>query len=343
MPVKKIRKSGVSWIGRVMLPNGKRIEKAFPTKSAAEKWESIQRSALSHVKTGLTCGQWLKRRIEDYEARGLVSIDDKRRCFSRFFQDVDQFLPVAMLTPEHALRHFSKVAKDISGDRANRSKRHLMEAWTWGVRFLGLPSFDPFTQVPDYPTQEKALVVPSEEDFWAMVDQVKGQQEKTAVLFLYYTACRRGELFRLQWQDIDFDREAVRLSCRKGRNASWFSAWVRIPDELLQELKRWKLQAGPGPQVFRLPRAFHFIQVLCQRAGVPSFGFHSIRHMVAVQLYRAGHTVAEIQTLLRHRAPQTTEIYLRSLGVFQTSEAVVESLGVARRVAREKRKVPASC
>ncbi len=218
-----------------------------------------------------------------------------------------------------------------------------MEAWTWGVRFLGLPSFDPFTQVPDYPTQEKALVVPSEEDFWAMVDQVKGQQEKTAVLFLYYTACRRGELFRLQWQDIDFDREAMRLSCRKGRNASWFSAWVRIPDELLQELKRWKLQAGPGPQVFRLPRAFHFIQVLCQRAGVPSFGFHSIRHMVAVQLYRAGHTVAEIQTLLRHRSPQTTEIYLRSLGVFQTSEAVVESLEVARRVAREKRKVPASC
>lgn len=65
--------------------------------------------------------------------------------------------------------------------------------------------------------------------------------------------------------------------------------------------------------------------------------------MVAVKLYQAGHTVAEIQTLLRHRSPQTTEIYLRSLGVFQTSEAVVESLGVVRRVAREKRKAPASC
>jgi len=295
------------------------------------------------VKTGLTCGQWLKRRIEDYQARGLVSIDDKQRCFSRFFQDVDQFLPVAMLTPEHALRHLSNVAKTISGDRANRSKRHLMEAWTWGVRFLGLPSFDPFTQVPDYPTLDQALVVPKEEDFWSAVDQAKDQQEKTAVLFLYYTACRRGELFRLQWPDIDFDREAVRLSCRKGRNASWFSAWVRIPEELLQELKRWKLQAGPCLQVFRLPQAHLFIQALCKRAGVSAFNFHSIRHMVAVQLYRAGHTVAEIQTLLRHRSPQTTEIYLRSLGVFQTSEAVVESLGVARRVAREKSKVPASC
>lgn len=296
-----------------------------------------------HVKTGLSCGQWLKRRVEDYEARGLVSIDEKTRCFSRFFRDVDEHLPVGMLTPEHALRHLSKVAKQISGDRANRSKRHLVEAWGWGVRFLGLPSLNPFALVPDYPTQSKDLLVPKEDDFWAVVDQARDQQEKTAVLFLYYTACRRGELLRLQWPDIDFDREAVRLSCRKGRNASWFSSWVRIPDELIQELKRWKLQAGPGPQVFRLTRAPHFIQHLCQRAGVPPFGFHSIRHLVAVQLYRAGHTVAEIQMLLRHRSPQTTEIYLRSLGVFQTSEAVVESLGVARRVAREKRKVPASC
>lgn len=249
-------------------------------------------------------------------------------------------MPVSLLTPEHVLKHLSDVARRISGDRANRSKRHMVEAWNWGVRFLGLPPYNPFSQVPDYPIQGKALVVPNEDDFWSMVDYAQEQQEKTAVLFLYYTACRRGELFRLQWSDIDFEREAVRLSCRKGRNASWFSAWVRIPVDLLQELKRWKLQAGPGLQVFHLPRAFHFIQVLCQRAGVPVFGFHSIRHMVAVQLYRAGHTVAEIQTLLRHRSPQTTEIYLRSLGVFQTSDAVVESLGVARRVAREKRNDP---
>lgn len=338
MPIKKIRKSGPVWIGRVKLPNGKRVEKVFPTKPEAMKWESIQRSALSHVKTGLTCGQWLKQRIDDYEARGLVSIDDKRRCFSRFFHDVDQYLPVAMLTPGQALRHLSRVATAISGDRANRSKRHLIEAWTWGVRFLGLPPADPFVQVPDYPTEGKALVVPTEDHFWSVVDQVKDQQEKTAVLFLYYTACRRGELFRLQWSDIDFERQAVRLSCRKGRNASWFSAWVRIPDELMQELKRWKLQAGQSSTVFRLSHAFHFVQLLCQRAGVPPFGFHSIRHLVAVQLYRAGHTVAEIQTLLRHRSPQTTEIYLRSLGVFQNSEAVVESLGVARRVAQEKKR-----
>ncbi len=330
------------WIGRVKLPNGKRVEKAFPTKPEAMKWESIQRSALSHVKTGLTCGHWLNRRIEEYQARGLVSLDEKRRCFSRFFVDVDEHLPAAMMTPGHALRHLSKLAVEISGDRANRSKRHLIEAWSWGVRFLGLPPLNPFAHVPDYPTCSKELIVPKEDDFWSVVDQAQDQQEKTAVLFLYYTACRRGELFRLKWSDIDFDREAVRLSCRKGRNASWFSAWVRIPDELIQELKRWKLQAGLGLQVFRLPYAFHFIQVLCQRAGVPQFGFHSIRHLVAVQLYRAGHTVAEIQTLLRHRSPQTTEIYLRSLGVFQTSEAVVESLGVARRVAREKRKVPGS-
>lgn len=293
------------------------------------------------MKTGLTCGQWLIKRIEDYEARSLVSIDEKRRCYQRFFCDVDENMPVPLLTPEHALRHLSRIARTISGDRANRSKRHLIEAWTWGVRFLGLPSLNPFAHVPDYPTEQNALKVPKEHDFWTIIDHAKDQQEKTAILFLYYTACRRGELLRLRWSDVDFEREAVRLSCRKGRNASWFYSWVRIPEDLLQDLKTWRLQAGLEDRVFRLPYAFHFVQRLCISAGVPPFGYHSIRHMVAVQLYRSGHTVAEIQTLLRHRSPQTTEIYLRSLGVFQTSEAVIESLGVARRVAQAKRKVPA--
>ena len=66
---------------------------------------------------------------------------------------------------------------------------------------------------------------------------------------------------------------------------------------------------------------------MCKAAGVTRFGFKGIRHLVAVELYRAGHPVAEIQRRLRHEAPTTTERYLRSLGLEVGSSEVVETLG----------------
>lgn len=62
---------------------------------------------------------------------------------------------------------------------------------------------------------------------------------------------------------------------------------------------------------------------------------HGIRHMVAVKLHRAGHTVSEIQQLLCHESPGATEIYLRSLGVFQTTERVVETLFSGKKVSQK--------
>lgn len=54
---------------------------------------------------------------------------------------------------------------------------------------------------------------------------------------------------------------------------------------------------------------------LCAEAGVEPFGFHAIRHLSAVILYRSGYQVAVIQRILRHEAPTTTERYLRALSL----------------------------
>ncbi len=44
------------------------------------------------------------------------------------------------------------------------------------------------------------------------------------------------------------------------------------------------------------------------------FGFHSIRHHVAAHLYLyCGYTIGQLQKLLRHKRPTTTEIYLQSI------------------------------
>ena len=49
----------------------------------------------------------------------------------------------------------------------------------------------------------------------------------------------------------------------------------------------------------------------CERAGVPRFGPHRIRHAAACGLLAAGAPMEEISQLLRHAQQRTTAIYAK--------------------------------
>ncbi len=54
----------------------------------------------------------------------------------------------------------------------------------------------------------------------------------------------------------------------------------------------------PGP-LYRIRQ--HVMKKLCKRAGVKAFGWHAIRHLTAVILYKSGEPVSKIQKILRHQ------------------------------------------
>ena len=66
----------------------------------------------------------------------------------------------------------------------------------------------------------------------------------------------------------------------------------------------------------------HFMEKLCEKAGVKKFGFHGIRHLTASTLYKLGYEVAVIQIVLRHQSPNTTERYLRRIGLERVRDAL---------------------
>lgn len=69
---------------------------------------------------------------------------------------------------------------------------------------------------------------------------------------------------------------------------------------------------------------------LCKKAGVKPFGFHAIRHLTASILYHAGQPTAMIQSVLRHKSPQTTAKYLQTLGLEQTRQGLEGVFGNRR-------------
>ena len=59
-----------------------------------------------------------------------------------------------------------------------------------------------------------------------------------------------------------------------------------------------------------------------RKLGLPQLHPHALRHSFAVDLHRAGESVATIQKALGHRNLNTTAIYLASLGEDEAAEAV---------------------
>ena len=71
------------------------------------------------------------------------------------------------------------------------------------------------------------------------------------------------------------------------------------------------MDAGPRPHRFKTQRPL--MKGLCQKAGVKYFRYHALRHLGASILNNLGVDRKTIQGLLRHKNPETTDIYLQSI------------------------------
>jgi integrase len=200
-----------------------------------------------------------------------------------------------------------------------------------------LPNSNPCL-VEKMPETRQPRYVPPEEDFWKIYEWAEGQ-DKVMLLAFLHLAARRGELFRLTWEDVDFGNSRIRLWTRKRQGGTYEYNWLPMTKELRKTLLWWLenrpikdkecvflcLNEHPGQKEnYGQPFVSNqkFMRRMCNMAGVKPFGFHAIRHLSASILHHLGYGVAAIQPILRHKSPRTTELYLRSIGIEGLREAL---------------------
>ncbi len=154
-------------------------------------------------------------------------------------------------------------------------------------------------------------------------DGPQGLRDRAIVLLLLRLGLRAGDIASMRPADIDW-QEATLLVRGKGRRD------VRLPlpqdagDAVLDYIEHARPEVAID-RVFLCSKApfrpirsgmivSGIVRAALRRAGIdnpPSYGANLLRHTTATMMLRAGATLTEIGTVLRHKSPDTTAHYAK--------------------------------
>lgn len=161
------------------------------------------------------------------------------------------------------------------------------------------------------------------------------RRDRLVVLLLYGCGLRTNELCALDVADVS--RERQELTVRNGKGDR--PRCIPIPEALYTELLAYLLERGKRGALFRTSvkvrriRANDVCDVVAaaaRRAGLrEGVTARTLRHSFATHLMDRGVDLAIIASLMGHRSPQETGVYLHVLP--QRPEAAVRTLSIGER------------
>jgi site-specific recombinase XerD len=167
-------------------------------------------------------------------------------------------------------------------------------------------------------SQQVALLIDS-----CSKDGPQGLRDRAIVLMLLRLGLRAGDIASMRPTDFDW-QEATLLVRGKGRRD------VRLPlpqdagDAVLDYIEHARPEVAIDRVFLCLKAPFRalrsgmivsgIVRAALRRAGIenpPSHGANLLRHSTATMMLRAGATLDEIGTVLRHKSPDTTAHYAK--------------------------------
>jgi len=159
----------------------------------------------------------------------------------------------------------------------------------------------------------------------AVDDGPVGQRDVAVLELLYATGIRVGELIALDIDDVDRERNLVRVfgKGRKERSVPFGAPAARALDSWIRSGRVKLATDRSGPALFlgarggrvdprTIRRMVH--RRLAAVDGAPDLGPHGLRHTAATHLLEGGADLRSVQELLGHASLATTQIYTHVSG-----------------------------
>jgi site-specific recombinase XerD len=167
---------------------------------------------------------------------------------------------------------------------------------------------------------ERLLAQPGRDDLWERHFPGKPERDRLLLALMAYGGLRRAELVGLDWDDVDLARRLLRVRKAKGGRqrtipihpalaplfAEYYATRVPLSSQaLFVGVQGNRLHYTQLGQVFR-----HYVDAsgVGDRKRVTP---HTLRHVFATELLRAGANLRQIQELLGHKHLDSTQRYTR--------------------------------
>ncbi len=317
-------KGGVVYLALVRLKGFRPVSKTFPTADEAIAWAAATKGTLrgerGRGQTRIDLPKLtLSSLIREYLADPAIKV---LRSYETYHDRLDWW--VARYGVERVLDVNVAVLREarerLTPGRApatvNRHLAAMRTVWNWG-RTAGL--------VPSDRTWPARLMLPepkgrtrylADDELKRLLAEAKarGPTEHAMVVVSLATGVRQGELLRLTWADVDFERARAKVLLTKNNEARA----VHLPPVAIEALRAIRRQSvvsarqcflDPVGEPYRKDTIHHWWNVVRNRAGLTDFRWHDLRHSCASFLAQKGATLLEIGSVLGHKSPTVTLRY----------------------------------
>ena len=219
--------------------------------------------------------------------------------------------PLEGLTKRHVSAYVTYRRQNDADSSIGGDLKVLGYAWSWGIDMGACTGKPPRVPLGDRGKRDKHT--PSPGDVAALINHLDGWQ-RMAVIIMWATGCRLGELAKLTPASLDLEGEdpSILLVGKSGRRR------VYIEQPIAEELRTWlgQRQADTscllGVSYATLANLNNkYIPRAAQAAGVLSWTTHGFRRAVVDSLARSGVDVATAAEILGHSPMVMLQNYRR--------------------------------
>jgi integrase len=166
---------------------------------------------------------------------------------------------------------------------------------------------------PSYHPQRKLPFIPTQEEIDQLI-AASGKKLAAALQTAKETAMRIGEISKLKWTDIDFEKDIILCNnSEKNCNPGIYNVSPKLISMLNTIPRKKEYIFGPSPYNLRtlLNSARKTIMRKLCEPRLTAIGFHTLRHWKATTLYHETKNPLLVKEFLRHKNMDSTLLYIQ--------------------------------